>query len=229
VLPHGTVEALQPGLWAVVSSLPRGSMDRRMSIVRLSDGRLLFHNAVPLEEGAMRALEAQGEPAFLFVPSGFHRLDIHAWKVRYPRCRVLAPPGAAAAVARVVPVDGGPELLGPDPALEVQLLDGTRGREAAVLARGGGETSLLFGDAVMNIPAGPGLEGLLLRLLGSSGGPRVTRIARFVLVADRAALAGHLRRLAALPDLRRLVPSHGDIVAEHASDVLGQIAARLAR
>lgn len=227
VLPHGPLEALDSNHWAVTSALPRGSLDRRMTVVRFGDGRLLCHNAVPLEEPAMRELEALGEPAFLFVPNGFHRLDIHAWKARYPRCRVLAPPGSAKAVGKVLTVDGGLETLPRDPALEAQVLDGTRAREAVLVARGQGGASLVFGDAVMNVPDRPGLEGLVLRLVGSSGGPRVTLIARLLLVSDRRALAAHLTRLAGTPGLARLVPSHGPVVAERAAEVLREVAGRL--
>jgi len=126
-----------------------------------------------------------------------------------------------------VRVDGTLDALPPDPALEVQLLDGTRAREAALVVRGPGGASLLFGDAVMNLPHLPGVEGLLLRVLGSTGGPRVTRLARLLLVADRRALAAHLARLAAIPGLARLVPSHGAMVAERPAEVLREVAARL--
>jgi len=228
VLRHGPVEALDENLWHVTSVLPRGPMDRRMTIARRADGRLLFHNAVPLDEPAMKALEARGEPAFLLVPNGFHRLDIHAWKARYPRCQVVAPPGSAAAVAKVLPVDLTADALPPDPTLEVQVLDGVRAREVVLVARGPKGASLVFGDAVMNVPDLPGAAGLLLRLLGTSGGPKVTRIARMLLVDDRDALAAHLARLAELPGLARLVPSHGPVVAARAPEVLRDVARRLA-
>ena len=48
-------------------------------------------------------------------------------------------------------------------------------------------------------------------LLGSTGGPKVTPIGRLLGVGDARAMAGSFRRLAALPGLRRLVPSHGKI------------------
>lgn len=87
--------------------------------------------------------------------------------------------------------------------------------------------SLLFGDTVMNLPHLPGLEGLLLRLIGSTGGPRVTRLSGLATVGDRRALAAHLDRLAATPRLVRLVPSHGAIVSDRAGEVLREVAAAL--
>jgi hypothetical protein len=229
VLPHEPIARLEENLWAVSGSLPRGGMNRRMSIVRLGDGRLVLHNAVPLEEPAMRELEAFGRPACLVVPNGLHRLDLHAWKARYPALAVVAPAPARRRVEEIVPVDGGLELLPGDPALSAEPLEGSKVGEAALLVRSGGgaRATLLFGDTVMNIPHRGGVEGLVLRLLGSSGGPKVTRIARMFTVADRAALAGALERLAATPGLVRLVPSHGEIVAADAPGVLRRVAAGL--
>ncbi|MFO0585585.1 MAG: hypothetical protein U0229_25155 [Anaeromyxobacter sp.] len=227
VLPHGPVEPLDENQWHVTSVLPRGPMDRRMTIVRRADG-LLFHNAVPLDEPAMEAVLAHGAPAWLFVPNGFHRLDVHAWKARFPSCKVVAPAGSAAGVAKKVPVDLTADALPPDPALEVQVLDGTRGREAVLIARGPRGASLVFGDAVMNVQPVPGPAGFMLRLLGTSGeGPKVTTIAKLFLVDDRRALAAHLARLSALPDLARLVPSHGPVVEDRGGKVLAAAAARL--
>lgn len=229
VLAHEPIARLEENLWAVAGSLPRGGMNRRMSIVRLSDGRLVFHNAVPLEEPAMRDVEAFGRPAVLLVPNGLHRLDLHAWKRRYPQLAVICPRPARDRVARVVPVDGGWDALPRDPALEAVPLEGSKTGEAALVARseGGGRASLLFGDTVMNIPHRGGAEGLLLRLLGSSGEAKVTRIARLLTVIDRAALASALDRLAATPGLVRLVPSHGELVTEDAPAVLRRVAAGL--
>ena len=82
--PNDRVEPLDDNLWTVSVPLPRGPMARRMAVVRLSDGRLLLHNTVPLAEPAMRALEALGRPAILVVPTGQHRLGTREWKARYP-------------------------------------------------------------------------------------------------------------------------------------------------
>src|SRR6266851_3397529 len=95
VLPHGPLEKLEPNLWAVEGTIkmPAGELSRRMCIARLGDGRLFLMNGVPLREEAMREMEAFGKPAFLLVPNGYHRLDIAAYKQRYPQLRVLAGEG----------------------------------------------------------------------------------------------------------------------------------------
>lgn len=230
VLPHEPFAKLEENLWTVAGRLPHASMNRRMSVVRLDGGRLVLHNAVPLAEPAMRELEAFGAPAVLVVPNGFHRLDVHAWKERYPRLSVICPPPSRLRVSRVVAVDGGWELLPRDPALEAIPIAAVRSGEAALVVRsaGGARASLLFGDTFMNIPHQRGLGGLVLRMFGSSGGPKVTAMAQFFTIRARGATAGALLELAMTPGLVRLVPSHGDIVEREPKDVLDAVAHRLA-
>jgi hypothetical protein len=230
VLPHGPVEPLAEGLWTVEGALPYAGLKRRMTIVRLPEGGLAFHNAVPLREADMAMLERKGRPALLLIPNGMHRLDVHAWKERFPQVTVLCPAAARERVAKAVRVDGTFEELaaeGWQKTLAAIPLDGSKTGEAAIQVRTGSEVSLLFGDTVFNVPHQPGLAGLLLRAVGSSGGARVTRIGRLFTVRDPRALAAHLERLAATPGLARLVPSHGDVVAHGAPETLRAVARRL--
>ncbi len=224
VLRHDPIVEMEPNLWAVESDLPLGPVRRRMSIVRRADGGLLFHNAIPLAEEWMRRLEAFGRPAVLVVPNGLHRLDIHAFKARYPRLRVHCPAEAHRRVAAVIPVDGHWDDLPPDRDVRAEPLPGSRFGEAALVVRSGRRVSLLFGDTVMNLPRLPGLQGLVWHLLGSTGRPRVTPVTRLLSVFDRHRLSAHLARLADLPGLTRLVVSHGTIVERDAPDALRAVA-----
>ncbi|HYQ80929.1 MAG TPA: hypothetical protein VEP68_05475 [Anaeromyxobacteraceae bacterium] len=224
VLRHDPIVELEPNLWAVESDLPLGPVRRRMSVVRRADGGLLFHNAIPLAEEWMRRLEAFGRPAVLVVPNGLHRLDIHAFKARYPRLRVHCPAEAHRRVAAVIPVDGHWDDLPPDPDVRADPLPGSRFGEAALVVRSGERVSLLFGDTVMNLPRLPGLQGLVWHLLGSTCRPRVTPVTRLLSVSDPHRLSAHLAGLADLPGLTRLVVSHGTIVEEDAPGALRAVA-----
>jgi hypothetical protein len=82
-------------------------------------------------------------------------------------------------------------------------------------------------DIVFNQPHLPGFFGWTYRLLGSSGGPKVTRVAKLVLVRDHAALRAHLLRLAGTPDLRRVIVMHGVTVRSGAPEMLRAVAGTL--
>ncbi|HLL54628.1 MAG TPA: hypothetical protein VK447_13840, partial [Myxococcaceae bacterium] len=227
VLPYDPIEKLEDNLWAVNGTLPRGSMKRRMAIVKRTDGKLVFHNAIPLSEPDMKAVEAWGEPGYLIVSNGFHRLDIHAFKQRYPNMKVLCPEPHDARVREIVQVDGHYDAFPPDPAVEAQVLEGSKIGEAVFIVSSGPRKTLLFADTLMNIPDGPGMGMFIMKLLGSVGDLRVTRIGRMLAVKDPKAIRRHLERLAGLPGLSRIVLTHGDDVTADVPAALRKAAARL--
>lgn len=221
VNPHDAIEKHEPELWSVQGELAGAArIRRRMFISRFADARLAFFNAVPLRDDAMREIEAFGTPAFLCVPAAYHILDVVPFKGRYPQVRVLANAGVRERLAKRLAVDGGMEELPRDGRVQVHPLRGTRG-EVAVSAGG---TLCFPGDTLMNLRHFGGVGGVLFRLLGSTGGPRVTRIAKLFVVSDRKALRDHLRELAAMPGLTRIVPCHGRAIDQGSADVLRAVA-----
>jgi hypothetical protein len=228
VYPHQPLQKLTANLWCVEGSSGSVPLPRRMCVIKLADGGLVIHSAVCLNQTSMAELEAWGEPAYLVVPNVFHRMDAARYAARYPRIKVLCPSEAAGKVGQVVRVDGALEDLPNDGSVRVESLDGMKVQEAAFIVTSGTQRSLVLTDAVFNVPHLKGFSGKVLRLLGSTGGPRVTPIAKFGMVKNKAALAEHLRRLAGLEGLARLVPAHGNIIETNAADVLRGVADRLA-
>jgi hypothetical protein len=226
VLPHGPIQEHAENLRSVTGALPGMPLERRMTLIKLVDGRLVIHNPAALGDSAMKELEAWGTPAFLIVPNGYHRLDAANFKRRYPDARVICPRGARSRVEEVVPVDASyAEGVG-DERVTLEHLDGVRESEGVVRVRSEDGVTLVFNDVLFNVASLPGFTGFVMKVLGSTGGPRVTLIGRMLVVKDKPALRAHLERLAE-PDVRRLIPGHGDVVAEGAPDVLRQVASRL--
>jgi hypothetical protein len=218
VLPHQPIEKLSDNLWAVEGSLGRGGMKRRMAISRLSDGRLVFMNAVPLDDESMRAIEAWGTPSFVVVPNGFHRLDLQPFQARYPKIEFLTGPKSQRRVGQMVPVAGGWERLPKGIGLQVIPVAGSSVDEPWLLSRSGSSSEVadlcMPGDSVMNVAHFGGVQGFIMKLIGTTGGPRVTGIAKLMFVKDKAALRRQLEELATLAGLRLLVPCHGHIAAD---------------
>jgi len=225
VAPHDPIEKLEDNLWAVDGEVPGvPQLRRRMVMVRLGDGRLVFHNAVPLDEAAMKEMEAWGTPSLLVVPNGYHRLDVHAWKQRYPSLAVYCPKPAEARVRKMVPVDGAVEALPTDASLRVEALEGMKNGEAVLVVTSGARVSVVFGDVFHNSPPGTGFMGFMNRVMGFTGGPKVVPVQKLVLMRDREGVRKQLARLAELPGLARLIPSHGRIVGAEAGAVLARAA-----
>ncbi len=227
VLPHGPIEKLDDHLWRVEGDLPNMALKRVMTLARRADGRVVVHSAIALDDASMKLIEQWGEPAFLVVPNGWHRLDAPSYKQRYPGLRVVCPRGSRKAVEKALPVDLTYEAFPGDDRVSLEHAAGTKEAEGVLRVRGDAGVSLVFNDLIFNLPHGPGLFGLVFRLLGSTGGPKVTRMARLTLVRDRRALRGYLEKLAAEPDLERIVMSHGRPIVKDAASVLRSIAATL--
>jgi hypothetical protein len=227
VMPHGPIERLTENFWRVRGELARMPIGRVMTLARRSDGTVVIHNAIALEEPMMAEIEAWGRPGTILVPNRFHRLDAPAFAARYPDARVLCPAGARKKVAQVVRVDGDFGDFPADADVSLAHLDGTRDREGVLEVRSTDGTSIVVNDVLFNLPPMPGLPGLFFRLDAAVGRLRVSRVSRLLLVGDRAAFRAHLERLASRPDLRRVIVSHGDMVSDDPSAALRAAAAEL--
>ena len=228
VLRHGPIEKLDENLWCVTGSLPGMSLKRVMTLVRLDDGRLVIHSAVALDEGAMAEIEAWGRPAILLVPNAYHRLDAPAYLARYPDLEVFCPRGSRKKVEEVVPVHGSYDDFPENPIVALEHLDGVRKVEGVMRVRSSSGSTLVFNDAVFNMPHGRGVPGFIFRhITGSTGGPRVTRLFRMMAVKDKAAFRDNLQRLAGTPELKRIIVSHHEPITDRPAEILHQIAAAL--
>jgi len=230
VLPHRQLREVDDGILTVEGDIPMplGNFPRRMTVVRLVRNRTAVFSAIALREKAMKTVEALGKPAFLIVPNGHHRLDAPAWKKRYPRLRVLGPPGARDSVAKAVPVDATDDVIG-DKSVDFVTVAGTSGGEAALVVRRKGGTTLIVNDVIANVrhPRGLGAK-IMARLFGFGvRGPQVPRVFKRFMVKDRRALAQQFRAWAQLPDLKRIIVSHGDPITATPARVLQRLADRL--
>lgn len=229
VLPHGELVALAENLWTVEGALdmPLGRFVRRMTVARSARGALVVFSPIALDDPRMRDLEDFGEPGFLVVPSERHRMDIRPWKDRYPRAKVFAPAGAAAKVEELVRVDGPPGDVG-DASVALMTVPGTGGHEAAMRVDSVDGSTLVLNELIFNLPDRPGFGGWLMGLLGLTGDePHVPAPVLLRDVKDRDALATQLLAWARIPGLRRVVVSHGRVIADDPAGVLTRVAEEL--
>ncbi|HKX43408.1 MAG TPA: hypothetical protein VJO99_19770 [Burkholderiaceae bacterium] len=229
VLPHGKLTEVDENILTVTGDLqmPLTHIPRRMTVVRLADGRLVIFSAVSLDESEMRELEVYGQPSFLIVPNDHHRLDAKAWKERYPAMQVIAPEGAREKVQAVVPVD----TTNPrwdDPNVEFVTMPGTRGRESALVVRSRHGTTLVLNDVIGNMPSESGFGGWFLRRMGFAGDqPHIPGPVKLLMVDDKAALRRQLLQWADIASLHCILVSHGLPIDESPQQTLRELAATL--
>ncbi|MDI1284273.1 MAG: hypothetical protein PSV46_07745 [Reyranella sp.] len=229
VLPHGTLTAIDDNMLTVTGDIPMpvGNLKRRMTVVRLQDGRLVVFSAIALDEDEMRALEDFGVPAFLIVPSDHHRLDAKTWKDRYPAIQVITPRGSREKVEEAVAVDATRADFG-DPDVVLLTVPGTHEHEAALEVRRPNGTTLILNDIVGNIRDASGFGGWLLKMMGFAGDePHVPLPIKMAVIDSKAALAAQLRRWAELPTIKRIVVSHGSVIDEDPRGALRKLAVSL--
>lgn len=222
--PHDPIDRHEDNLWSVVGDIPGMALRRRMTLARLRDGRVVVHNAVCLDERSMQAITGWGEVAVIVVPNAFHRLDAHAWRERFPKARVLCPAGATAKVRGMVEVDGDYGAFHGDDTVRLDTLDGVAQAEGVLSVTSGDRSSLVFNDVLFNQPDLPGFQGWVMKTFGSTGGPKVTRVARWFLVKERPAFQAELLRLADTAGLARVIPGHGDVIEAQAAATLRGVA-----
>lgn len=229
VHPHEPLQQLEENLWFLVGSLgPSMPLKRTMAIAKRSDGKLVVHNAIALEESLMKEIEGLGELAYLLVPNGFHRSDAPRFKKRYPQLKVFCPAGSRDRIAEVVALDGTYNDYPKDKDVELQPVDGVGNAEGAMLVHSKAGTTITLTDTIFNMPHIAGFSGFVLKYItASSGGPTVSRVSRFMMIKDKPAFRAWIERTAALPNLRRVLVAHHLPIDSDVPSVLRSIAASL--
>jgi hypothetical protein len=226
VLPHGPLIEVDEDILTVVGEIkmPGGMLPRRMTLVRLADRRLIVFSAIALDEREMARVEAFGTPAFLIVPDSIHRQDAKIWHDRYPKAKVVAPEGARSKVEKVVPVDTmAPDFA--DPNVQFVAVPGTLEQDSALLITGKRGTTLVLNDLVGNIHGEKGFGGWLLRVMKFAGDePHIPAPVKAKIVDSKVELREQLLAWGALPQLRRIIVSHGDIIESDPRGVLRTLA-----
>ena len=229
VLPHGKLTQVNDDILTVVGEIgmPLMKLPRRMTLVRLRDGRLVVFSAVALDEDEMRRIEEFGTPAFIVVPSDHHRMDVGIWKQRYPSLQVIAPAGSREKVEEVVPVDATEGDFG-DPGVTLVTVPGTDGREAALEVEGADGLTLVLNDIVGNIRDEHGFGGWMLSRMGFAGDePHVPGPVKLNMIASKSALRDQLLRWADRESLKRILVSHGDAIGDDPRGALRDLAKAL--
>jgi|GEM_PF-229779 len=228
VFPHSALEELAPDLWIVRGEFPRSQLPRNMVVYRYGGDSLLLHSVVALDEPGMRRLEALGKPAIMVIPNWDHWAHIVAFKKRYPDITVVCPAASRSRVEQRLAVDHTCEEYFPRHGMRFHVPPGMDPVEGVLeLPLRDGRVALAMNDLITNVPHQRGLRGLLLRLTGSTGRPRVIPLVRRGLKIDRAVMHDYLLGLARRRDVAIITTSHGQALTDRISAVVAEVAREL--
>jgi hypothetical protein len=225
VTRHDPIEKVEDNLWTVEGDVPGVPIKRRMFIVRRSDGTLLFFGcAIPLEEALLAEIAAWGRPSILVVTHDQHMIDARPFAEKL-ELRLYGPKQCEAKIRQRAEMAGVLEDVPKDAAVEIVPVSGAKTGEPAAIVRsaGGQRVTLLFSDAIQNNAKES--IGLIPRLCGFGGGPKVVPLFKMLFTKDKAALRRQVSEWADLPGLARLMFCHGNAVAEGAAAALRSAAA----
>ena len=90
---------------------------------------------------------------------------------------------------------------------------GIQDKEGVMLVRSDDGTTVVLNDLLFNMAAPRDFPiNLIVKVLGSAPGPRVSRLVKLGWCRDRALLREAFQRLADIPDLQRVVVAHDTVL-----------------
>jgi hypothetical protein len=186
---------------------------RNVTLLRLTDGRVVVHSTAPFAEKDLAAIRGFGEPAWLVDATLMHDTFAKEGRAALPQLPYLAPAG----FAEVSGISTGPLSPGPPEwvgEIEVIKLEGTSKNEHALFHRR--SRTLIVADLFFSMP--PETRGWprffarhFMRL------PRLFGISAFfrLVIKDRQAFESSVNRLLEL-DFQNLVVAHWEPVVRDA-------------
>lgn len=185
----------------------------RTSLVRTQGGGLLVHSPGPLAEGVQAEIEKLGPVRALVAPNCLHHMFLVENAAAFPDARVFGPPGVAAKQPRVrfeAPLgDTAPEAFAGE--LETHRVRGASSLQEIACFHPRSRT-LLLTDLAFHVRRSSHLvTRLFMRANGAYGRFGPTRIFRYRVLDDRAALRESLERILAW-DFERVVVAHGCVL-----------------
>ena len=216
-------EPIADGVWSLTHHFRNAgiAVSTRMSVMRLADGSLLAHSAVPLTDAQRAEMDGFGPLRVIVAPNAVHHLFIGDVLAHYPDCAVYGPPSLRAKRPRLTALQDWPGPGEPTPwgaAVSFQRMAGVPKLDEAEWFHHPSGT--LFIADICQWWQGP-LATPVRLYLGLMGGrdrltvPRTVRL----LTNDKAALKASAQAVLAWP-IQRIVLLHNSVLTQNAAATL---------
>lgn len=229
------IERVCDNLWTVRGGSPMNPLFAvRMTIIRLSNSKLLIHSALFCSEELVKQVEELGELEYIYVPSTWHDSFAAGWKARFPEAKVVCTERSIPDIEPLVEVAGPAEkLLGQegfvfhrfDHLMHGRFAHGESVLEVPAEGLEYGNRALIFCDVMQNSHSG---DGWFVSLPLGWYGTRVARFYKCMGVRDRAGLLEFLESVTSKKEgLAGALFSHGPpLFSPSAGPALAASAAR---
>lgn len=209
-----TLRALADDIWVADHPLRFCGCEigSRMTVVRLTGGRLFLHSPVRHSAELQREVEALGPPAFIVAPNRMHHLAVGDWCHAFPAAQLYVAPGLDEkrpdlVGARVLEDDAPEEWR--EEIDQIAVAGFPIANEVDFFHRASG--TLILTDIAFNFgDDSPPLTRTMFRFIGRLN-QLAPSAAEKLLIRDRPAFAADLRRILEWP-FDRVVVTHGDVV-----------------
>src|SRR5215471_7629222 len=175
VTKHGPLRELADNLWCVEGDVPGIPIHRRMCIIRLTDGSLLFYHAIPVDDATLEQIRVLGKPAYLVVGHDQHAIDAHAFQQKLG-LKAYGPAACEAKLRERVELTGTLDSFPADARVTLESMAGTKHGETLVTVQSDDGASVLFADVIQNSPKEA--TSFMFRMMGFAGGPKVVWVFR---------------------------------------------------
>jgi Domain of unknown function (DUF4336) len=203
---------LDENIWEITGEW-RTKFARRMTVVRLRNGRLFIHNAIQLRKHELDWLKSLGNVALIVAPNTFHCSDAGWMKSQFPDADLFVPATKVNEFKKIGLNAHNTETDFPEE-IAAELLyipsKGTSIHEAIFLHRP--SKTLILTDLAFNMPdIYQGFERMVMKWnkVGGRFGP--TRALKWVFTKNQRDLLDTFRQILSL-DFHRIIVNHGEVL-----------------
>jgi len=222
------MESIGEEIWTEAQPLTLGGAEfgTRMTVIRVGD-ELVLHSPVRIDDALAEELDGLGRVRWIVAPNTFHHLFAGRAKARWPDADVLVAPGVEKKQKKLEVTGAMPDAT---PAawsgvLETHTVGGQPSVNETVLYHAPSRT-LVLTDFLFNFnERGGWWTRAVLSMAGAMGGPKQSRLLRFV-SKDRAAVKASRDRMLEW-DFERATVCHGDLIESDAKDAIAHATAWL--
>src|ERR1700690_2466986 len=103
---YGLLKHEGAGLWVRDGEWYETAFRRRMTVLALSNGHLIVHNAFILKDEDLAGLKALGKIAALIMPNSLHGTEVSWMAERLPEAKIFVPAANRTKAQKLHRVDG---------------------------------------------------------------------------------------------------------------------------